>query len=200
MMGTEVRMFRLILGAAALLLPSWASAQAFRCTDVASGRTLYTDQPCAGGYAVVPALTPEEIRADAERADARRARELQREELVLERDRIRLEQDRERAQARPASVPSESRECSEARKEAAFRAGTAGASDEQIRTARANAALACGQPAPEEIVVVQPPPYARPYPRRDWHRDRTRPSTGFVPDNSLVVAPYPLNVAPYPLR
>ena len=193
-------MFRLILGAVALSLPFWASAQAFRCTDPASGQTLYTDQPCAGGQTVVPALTPEEIRADAERTDARRARELQREELALERERIRLEQDQERAQARPASVPSESRECSEARKEAAFRAGTVGASDEQIHTARANAALACGQPAPEEIVVVQPPPYARPYPRHDGHRERPRHYRGFTPDNSLGVAPYPLNVAPYPLR
>ena len=47
---TLERMTRLTLplAALALALPLAAQAQAFRCTD-ATGRVLYTDQPCAGG-------------------------------------------------------------------------------------------------------------------------------------------------------
>ena len=81
------------LAALALALPLAAQAQAFRCTD-ASGGVLYTDQPCAGGDLVVPALTEEELeqrRQADEEAQARRAAERQQE---LEAERLRLERER----------------------------------------------------------------------------------------------------------
>lgn len=197
-------MFRMFLAAIAVGLPLCASAQVFRCADPATGKTLYTDQPCAGGRAVVPAPSADESRAEADRADAARAEALAREELALRRERERLEWERESAHARP-QLPSESAACGEARKEAAFRAGSVGATDEQIRTARANAALACGQPAPDEIVLVPPPvsPDFRPrWPQRRDRDDFSRPQPYRrpAPDNPLGVAPYPINVAPYPLR
>ena len=42
-------MNRTVLLAALLSLPLLASAQAIRCTDPATGKTLYTDQPCPRG-------------------------------------------------------------------------------------------------------------------------------------------------------
>lgn len=195
--------FRMLFGVMALTLPLWASGQVFRCADPASGKTLYTDQPCAGGQAVVPAQSPEEARAEADRAEAVRAESLAREELALRRERERLELEQARASARP-QPPSETAACSEARKEAAFRAGTVGATEEQIRTARANAALACGQPAPDEALVVQPPvaPYYRPHrrPRYDGDDRAPRPGKRPSPNNPLGVTPYPIDVAPYPLH
>ena len=58
-------MNRTVLLAALLSLPLLASAQAIRCTDPATGKTLYTDQPCQGGQLVVPPRTAEEQRRDA---------------------------------------------------------------------------------------------------------------------------------------
>lgn len=197
--------FQMLLGAMVLALPLWASGQVFRCADPAGGKTLYTDQPCAGGQAVVPAQSPEEARAEADRAEAARAESLSREELALRRERERLELEQARASVRP-QPPSETAACSEARKEATFRAGTVGATEEQIRTARANAALACGQPAPDEVLIVQPPvaPYYHYHPhRRPRHDgdDRTRrPDKRPSPNSPLGVTPYPIDVAPYPLH
>jgi hypothetical protein len=192
----------MLLGAMVLALPLWASGQVFRCADPAGGKTLYTDQPCAGGQAVVPAQSPEEARAEADRAEAARAESLSREELALRRERERLELEQARASVRP-QPPSETAACSEARKEATFRAGTVGATEEQIRTARANAALACGQPAPDEVPVVQPPvaPYYRSHRRPRYEDDRApRPGKRPSPNNPLSVTPYPIDVAPYPLH
>ena len=46
--------------ALALFAPLLAGAQAYRCQDAASGRTLYTDQPCKGGATVVPKPTDDQ--------------------------------------------------------------------------------------------------------------------------------------------
>lgn len=152
------------LAALALALPLAAHAQAFRCTD-ATGRVLYTDQPCAGGDLVVPALTPEEQerrrQADAEaqaREAAQRQQALEAERLRLERERLELERS-----AVQAANPQESSACRQARANAEAVANSRGSSAEQIRTARYNAALACGQQPPVEVVetttVVRQPSY-----------------------------------------
>ena len=47
-------MNRLALVALFALLPAVAGAQAIRCKDPATGKILYTDQPCKGGELVVP--------------------------------------------------------------------------------------------------------------------------------------------------
>lgn len=155
------------LVALALGLPLAAAAQAYKCVDAASGRTLYTDQPCKGGATVVPRPTDEQLRLDAERAQQARERGLQEREQAVQREQDRLDAARAAEAQRPPPVPpSESAACRVAREEASFRAASVTASEEQIRTARANAALACGQPAPPEIVVA-PPPRWRPHPRPD---------------------------------
>ncbi|MBR6976188.1 MAG: DUF4124 domain-containing protein [Ottowia sp.] len=167
---TLERMTRLTLplAALALALPLAAHAQAFRCTD-ATGRVLYTDQPGDGGDLVVPALTPEEQerrrQADAE-AQARRAAERQQ---ALEAERLRLERERlelERSAVQAAN-PQDSSACRQARAHAEEVANSRSSSAEQIRTARYNAALACGQQPPVEVVetttvVRQPSYYGRP--------------------------------------
>ena len=151
----------------ALGLPLTAAAQAYKCVDAASGRTLYTDQPCKGGATVVPRPTDEQLRLDAERAQQARERGLQEREQAVQREQDRLDAARAAEAQRPPPVPpSESAACRVAREEASFRAASVTASEEQIRTARANAALACGQPAPPEIVVA-PPPRWRPHPWPD---------------------------------
>ena len=151
----------------ALGLPLAAAAQAYKCVDAASGRTLYTDQPCKGGATVVPRPTDEQLRLDAERAQQARERGLQEREQAVQREQDRLDAARAAEAQRPPPVPpSESAACRVAREEASFRAASVTASEEQIRTARANAALACGQPAPPEIVVA-PPPRWRPHPWPD---------------------------------
>lgn len=167
---TLERMNRIAFSLAALALapPLAAQAQAFRCTD-ASGRVLYTDQPCDGGDLVVPALTPEEQerrrQADAE-AQARRAaerqQEMEAERLRLERERLELERN-----AVQAANPQDSSACRQARANAEEVAASRSSSAEQIRTARYNAALACGQQPPAEVVetttvVRQPSYYGRP--------------------------------------
>ena len=43
-----------VLTALLLALPLAAGAQAIRCTDPATGKVLYTDQPCKNGALVVP--------------------------------------------------------------------------------------------------------------------------------------------------
>jgi len=155
------------LVALALGLPLAAAAQAYKCVDAASGRTLYTDQPCKGGATVVPRPTDEQLRLDAERAQQARERGLQEREQAVQREQDRLDAARAAEAQRPPPVPpSESAACRAAREEASFRAASVTASEEQIRTARANAALACGQPAPPEIVVA-PPPRWRPHPWPD---------------------------------
>ena len=155
------------LVALALGLPLAAAAQAYKCVDAASGRTLYTDQPCKSGATVVPRPTDEQLRLDAERAQQARERGLQEREQAVQREQDRLDAARAAEAQRPPPVPpSESAACRVAREEASFRAASVTASEEQIRTARANAALACGQPAPPEIVVA-PPPRWRPHPWPD---------------------------------
>ena len=168
-------MIRPTLFAAALMLPLLAGAQAIKCRDPATGRTLYTDQPCKGGELVVPARTEEDVRRDAEAAvQARENAALRREQAALERERQQM-QAAQAAQAAQASArapqpPAESEACRAARAEASFRAASFAAGAEEIRTARYNAALACGQPPPADVVVVPPyygpPGYVRPRPPR----------------------------------
>ena len=164
--------------ALALCAPLAAGAQAYRCVDAASGRTLYTDQPCKGGATVVPPPTPEQLQRDAERAQEARERSLQEREQAVQREQDRLDAARSAEAQRPPPVvqPSESQACRAARDEASFRAASVTATEEQIRTARANAALACGQPAPSEIVVA--PPRWRPhvYPRPDRYPGYSGPA------------------------
>ncbi|CAM5793191.1 DUF4124 domain-containing protein [Ottowia pentelensis] len=167
------------LVALALCAPLAAGAQAYRCVDAASGRTLYTDQPCKGGATVVPKPTEEQLQRDAERAQEARERSLQQREQTVQREQDRLDAARSAEAQRPppAAAPSESQACRAAREEASFRAASVTATEEQIRTARANAALACGQPAPPEIVVA-PPPRWRPhvYPRPDRYPGYSGPA------------------------
>lgn len=123
-------MNRTVLLAALLSLPLLASAQAIRCTDPATGKTLYTDQPCQGGQLVVPPRTAEEQRRDAESAAAAREQALRREELTLQREQQRLDAARAQEAARPPASPADSEACRAARAEAAFRAGSFSASEE----------------------------------------------------------------------
>ena len=159
-------MNRLALVALFALLPAVAGAQAIRCKDPATGKILYTDQPCKGGELVVPQRSEADIARDAATAAAAREREhdraiQQREERALQREQLRAQQ----AALPPPVPPTETDACRAARAEAAFRAGSFSASAEEIRTARYNAALACGQPPPADLVVVQPYAPVAPYPR-----------------------------------
>ena len=159
-------MNRLALVALFALLPAVAGAQAIRCKDPATGKILYTDQPCKGGELVVPQRSEADIARDAANAAAAREREhdravQQREERALQREQLRAQQ----AALPPPAPPAETEACRAARAEAAFRAGSFSASAEEIRTARYNAALACGQQPPADIVVVQPYAPVAPYPR-----------------------------------
>ncbi|MCA0327527.1 MAG: hypothetical protein LCH89_18285 [Proteobacteria bacterium] len=176
-------MTRRALLLAVLAWPALAGAQAIRCTDPATGRTLYTDQPCQGGALVVPPRSPEQQRQDADNAAQARERSLQQREAALRRERERLDAERA-AQAVQAQRPlAESDACRAARAEASFRAGSFAANEEQIRTARYNAALACGQQPPSDVVVVQPQPWGAAYP---------------VPPRHPMVSPRPVSpVAPY---
>lgn len=157
------------LAAFALALPLAAQAQAFRCPDPATGKVLYTDQPCTGGDLVVPAPTAEELerrrQAEAqaqERRAAERQQALEAERLRLERERLELERS-----AVQAAQPQNSAACRQAQQNAEQVAGSRGSSTEQIRTARYNAALACGQQPPVEVVetttVVRQPYYGGRY-------------------------------------
>ena len=159
-------MNRLALVALFALLPAVAGAQAIRCKDPATGKILYTDQPCKGGELVVPQRSEADIARDAANAAAAREREhdraiQQREERAFQREQLRAQQ----AALPPPAQPAETEACRAARAEAAFRAGSFSASAEEIRTARYNAALACGQQPPADIVVVQPYAPVAPYPR-----------------------------------
>ena len=156
------------LAALTLALPLAAQAQAFRCTD-ATGRVLYTDKPCDGGDLVVPALTEEEQArrriAESEalaRQAAARQQALEAESLRLARERLEVERAAAAAAAQ-AARPQDSSACREARANADWLAGSKGVSAERLRTARYNAALACGQQPPAEVVetttVVRPPYY-----------------------------------------
>lgn len=203
-------MTRFALALLLLGLPAWAGAQAFKCPDPVGGGVLYTDQPCAGGEAVVPARTPEQVQQDAERADAARERALQQREQALQREQQRLEDARAAEAARPPATPAESAECRAARAEASFRAASVTATEAQIRTARANAALACGQPAPPEIVVVPPaprwgwstdvwPPHHAP--ARPHVRPPQRPPVPSRPHSQTPPAPqYAPGTEPLPMR
>lgn len=169
---------RLALIAAFSLLPAAVSAQAFRCTDPASGQVLYTDQPCAGAALVVPKRSEAERQQDAANAAIARERERERaerqDERALQHEALRTQRDL----ARPPVAAAESEACRRARAEASFRAASFAASQEEIRTARYNAALACGQQPPADIVVVEPPAPAWPVqrPRGPWV---DRPPPGF---------------------
>jgi hypothetical protein len=139
------------------LLPALADAQVYKCTNPATGKTFYTDHDCKDGELVVPARTEEDIRRDAEAAAQARQDALQREQIALERERMHLQAEQAARTAEALKPPSQSDACRKAMDEASFRASTA-ADVEQIRTARYNAALACGQPPPDDIVVA-PQPY-----------------------------------------
>lgn len=198
---------------AAMLLPSLAAAQAIKCTDPVSGRILYTDQPCKGGELVVPPRTEEELRQDAQAAAVAREQALRRAELAAQREQQRLDAaqaQQAREQARRAASPAESEACRAARAEASFRAASFSASKQEIRTARYNAALACGQQPPADIVVV--PPYVPLAPHRPPHpgwgeRPRPRPpgwGGGFgmprPPIPEPVREPIPVRVQPPSVR
>ena len=169
-------MNRLALVALFALLPAVAGAQAIRCKDPATGKILYTDQPCKGGELVVPQRSEADIARDAANAAAAREREhdravQQREERALQREQLRAQQ----AALPPPAPPAETEACRAARAEAAFRAGSFSASAEEIRTARYNAALACGQQPPADIVVVQPQEPLYPVRRPPRFDDPRRP-------------------------
>ena len=68
-------MNRLALVALFALLPAVAGAQAIRCKDPATGKILYTDQPCKGGELVVPQRSEADIARDAANAAASRFHE-----------------------------------------------------------------------------------------------------------------------------
>lgn len=156
-------MLRLTLMLLLSVLPWAAQAQAFKCTD-ARGDTTYTDQPCKGGALVVPQATPEQLAADAERAAEAQARARSRAESNQEWERARLAREQAQAEARMATSPAESNACRVARDAMNQAAQSTTASAEEQRAARVNAALACGQPAPEEPVVVWGGPrYVRPW-------------------------------------
>ena len=138
------------------LLPALASAQAFKCLDPATGKTLYTDQPCKGGALVVPSRSEEDVRRDAETAAQARQDALRREQAASELELQRQAAQAAQATARARQAPVESEACRAARAEASFRAASFSATEEEIRTARYNAALACGQQPPADIVVVEP--------------------------------------------
>ena len=184
--------------ALALFAPLLASAQAYRCQDAASGRTLYTDQPCKGGATVVPRPTDEQLRLDAERTQQARERAVQQREDAVLRQQQQLDAARTAEAQRPRPVPpAESDACRRAREEASFRAASVTASEEQIRTARANAALACGQPAPPEIVVAPPPPRWRPHPWPDRRPPPVRPRpASSQPSFAPGTEPLPMTTRP----
>ena len=193
------RLLRRALVVLALCGPLAAWAQAYKCVDPASGRTLYTDQPCKGGAAVVPKPTEEQLQRDAERAQQARERSLQEREQTVLRQQEQLDAAHSAEARRPLPVPpSESAACRGAREEASFRAASVTATEEQIRTARANAALACGQPAPPEIVVVPPPPPPRwrPHPWSDrLPLERPRPVAS-QPRYAPGTEPLPMTTRP----
>ena len=150
---------RALTFAVLLSLPLLAGAQAIRCKDPATGRTVYTDQPCRGGEVVVPARTEAERQADELAAEQARARAADRQQQIQQEQRTRLEITRQEAAAAAALPPSQTPQCRRAMDEADFRARSNSATPEQIRTARYNAALACGQQPPADVVVVQPEPW-----------------------------------------
>ncbi len=150
-------------------LPLLASAQAIRCKDPATGRTVYTDQPCKGGEVVVPARTEAERAADELAAEQARARAADRQQQMQFEQRMRLENARQEAAAAAAVPPSQTPQCQRAMADADFQARSNTASSEQIRTARYNAALACGQQPPGDVVVVQPEPWGVVRPHRPPH-------------------------------
>lgn len=154
----------LLLTAAWLATPLLADAQAFRCPNPATGQVVYTDQPCQGGTLVAPRRSEQELRQDAQAATQAREREAERQAQALAQEQQRLQAAQAEAawRAAQATRPAETDDCRAARAEADFRARSFSATPEQIRTARHNAALACGQPPPSEVIVVQPPPVALP--------------------------------------
>lgn len=182
-----------LLLALAMGLPLGAAAQAYRCTDAVTGKTLYTDQPCKGGETVVPRRSEADLRLDAENAAIARERlELQQErsrQLDSEQSQAARQAEAARAWATPAAMV-DSDACRSARAEADFRARSNTASEEAIRTARYNAALACGQQPPADIVVVPAPHIVhRPRPVRELPPVVRRPAP--PPPAPLQVSPKP---------
>ena len=168
------------LAALALALPLAAGAQAFRCTDPATGRVLYTDQPCDGGNLVVPAVTPDEHERRRQAQSDAWARQSLTQQQALERERLNLERERLQVQreAVQASRPQDSAACREARANADWLAGSRGVSAERLRTARYNAALACGQQPPAETTLVEQPSYT--YTTGGYHHTRAPGYGGYV--------------------
>ena len=188
-------MTRIALTLALALLPALAGAQAIRCQDPASGKILYTDQPCKGGEVVVPRRTEAELQQDAANAAAARERERERErERALDRAAERAQQRDARlardAADRPPASPADTDACRRARAEASFRAASFSASAEEIRTARYNAALACGQQPPSDIVVVQPVAPAWPV-RRPWSPEQPHAHRGGGTGFAMPAPPMP---------
>lgn len=134
-------------------LPGAAQAQAFRCTD-ASGAPTYTDQPCPGGALVVPAPSAAQQAAEAERAADAQARLQALRATSQQMEQARLAREETQAAVRAAVPPAESSACRAARDAATAASASTSTTLEERRTARANAALACGQAPPEEPTVV----------------------------------------------
>jgi hypothetical protein len=178
-------MIRTIFLSALLALPLLASAQAIKCRDPATGKTLYTDQPCSGGELVVPARTADDMQRNTDAAAQARDDADRQERLSIERARQQLQAEQaaaamDRMRAETAMIDANA--CRAARAEASFRSGSFSASEEEIRTARYNAALACGQQPPADVVVVQPtyPVYPTQRPRYNQRVDTT-PVTATTP-------------------
>ena len=98
-------MNRLALVALFALLPAVAGAQAIRCKDPATGKILYTDQPCKGGATVVPRPADEQLRLDAERTQQARERAVQQREDAVLRQQQQLDAARTAEAQRPRPVP-----------------------------------------------------------------------------------------------
>jgi hypothetical protein len=144
------------------LLAFGVQAQVHRCTDPVTGKTAYTDAPCATGHQdalVQPARSAEQIRADHDRAQAAQQR---------------LEEERARQRAQALAVPKEQPPappaaeqlaqtvaCRDAKKDLEFVSSIRTLSPEGMR-ARMNAATAsvnaaCGSHLPMQSEPVAPP-------------------------------------------
>ena len=177
-------MQRIAIFAVLTLAALTAHGQIIKCTDPRTGRVTFSDSPCATGQSgveVAPRLTPEEIQADRERANAANER----------RDRERAE-ERQRAADLAAATPAatapqwqqpnlaNTNECRQAQRDLETIASSITGSEE-LRRNRINAATvrvnaACGmqtemiQP-PSQVVVAPPrhrpiaPPFVQPIPQ-----------------------------------
>lgn len=177
-------MQRIAIFAIMTLAALTAHGQILKCTDPQTGRVTFSDNPCATGQhgvEVAPRLTPEQIQADRDRANAAHER----------RSRERAE-EQQRAAELAATTPAapapqwqapnaaHSNDCRQAQRDLETIASSITGSEEHRRnrinaaTVRVNAA--CGmqteliQPPPQIVVAPPrhqafPPPFVRPLPQ-----------------------------------